>query len=46
MMTWANWGGSSSNFQSYTPWHGSDGEAEFKEFCSKQFSSNGFSKEC
>lgn len=32
MMTWANWGGSSSNFQSYTPWHGSDGEAEFKEF--------------
>lgn len=32
MMTWANFGGSGSNFQSYTPWKGQDAEPEFKEF--------------
>ena len=32
MMTWANFGGSGSSFQSYTPWKGSDGENEFVAF--------------
>ncbi|RYN14568.1 mannan endo-1,4-beta-mannosidase [Bifidobacterium animalis subsp. animalis] len=32
MMTWANFGGSGSNFQAYTPWKGQDAEPEFVEF--------------
>ena len=32
MMTWANFGGGGDNFQAYTPWKGSDGEADFKAF--------------
>ena len=32
MMTWANFGGSGDGFQSYTPWKGSDGEQDFKDF--------------
>lgn len=32
MMTWANFGGSGSNFQAYTPWKGQDAEPEFKAF--------------
>ena len=32
MMTWANFGGAGDNFQAYTPWKGSDGEADFKAF--------------
>ncbi|MGO5045039.1 carbohydrate binding domain-containing protein [Bifidobacterium animalis] len=32
MMTWANFGGSGSNFQAYTPWKGQDAEPEFAEF--------------
>ena len=32
MMTWANFGGSGEGFQSYTPWKGSDGEQDFKDF--------------
>ncbi|NEG70398.1 glycosyl hydrolase [Bifidobacterium choloepi] len=32
MMTWANFGGSGSGFQAYTPWKGSDGEADFVDF--------------
>ncbi|WP_418969331.1 glycosyl hydrolase [Alloscardovia omnicolens] len=35
MMTWANWGGDDNSFQSYTPWHGSDGEKEFVDFAHK-----------
>ena len=32
MMTWANFGGSGDGFQAYTPWKGSDGERDFKDF--------------
>lgn len=32
MMTWANFGGSGSNFQAYTPWKGQDAEPEFVQF--------------
>lgn len=32
MMTWANFGGSGSGFQSYTPWKGTDGEKDFQDF--------------
>lgn len=32
MMTWANFGGTGANFQAYTPWKGSDAEADFVKF--------------